>query len=43
LKKIGSKRIADKSMTLAEIYNEEGGMDEKEKESEKKRIGFSSK
>jgi len=43
LKKIGSKRVAEKGMTLAEIYNEEGGMEEKEKESEKKRIGFSSK
>jgi len=43
LKKIGSKRVAEKSMTLAEIYNEEGGMEEKEKESEKKRIGFSVK
>ncbi|NBP04451.1 MAG: hypothetical protein EBU90_31080 [Proteobacteria bacterium] len=43
LKKIGSKRIAEKSMTLAEIYNEEGGMEEKEKENEKKRIGFSAK
>jgi len=43
LQKIGSKRKADKNMTLAEIYNEEGGMEEKEKESEKKRIGFSTK
>ena len=43
LKKMGSKRIAEKNMTLAEIYNEEGGMEEKEKESEKKRIGFSVK
>ena len=40
LKKIGSKRVAEKSMTLAEIYNEEGGMDDKEKDKEKKRIGF---
>lgn len=40
LKKIGSKRVADKSMTLAEIYNEEGGMTEDEKKKEKKRIGF---
>jgi SpoVK/Ycf46/Vps4 family AAA+-type ATPase len=43
LKKMGSKRVAEKNMTLAEIYNEEGGMEEKEKESEKKRIGFSVK
>jgi len=42
-KKIGSKRVTEKSMTLAEIYNEEGGMEEKERENEKKRIGFSSK
>lgn len=40
LKKIGSKRVAEKSMTLAEIYNEEGGMTEEEKQKEKKRIGF---
>jgi hypothetical protein len=40
LKKIGSKRVAEKNMTLAEIYNEEGGMDDKEKDKEKKRIGF---
>ena len=43
LKKINSKRTTEKPMTLAEIYNEEGGMEEKEKEAEKKRIGFSSK
>jgi hypothetical protein len=40
LQKIGSKRKADKNMTLAEIYNEEGGMEEKSQEKEKKRIGF---
>jgi len=40
LKKIGSKRKADKNMTLAEIYNEEGGMEENSQEKEKKRIGF---
>jgi hypothetical protein len=40
LQKIGSKRKADKNMTLAEIYNEEGGMEEKAQEKEKKRIGF---
>jgi len=40
LKKIGSKRVADKPMTLAEIYNEEGGITEKKDEKEKKRIGF---
>lgn len=40
LKKIGSKRIAKEPMTLAEIYNEEGGMEQKEAEKNKKRIGF---
>ena len=40
LKKIGSKRITKEPMTLAEIYNEEGGMEQKEAEKNKKRIGF---
>jgi len=40
LKKIGSNLVTATSMTLAEIYNEEGGMTEKENEKEKKRIGF---
>ena len=40
LKKIGSKRVAKEPMTLAEIYNEEGGIEQTEAEKNKKRIGF---